>query len=129
MSTTSLHASGRLDATLSRSTNLTATHRLLMTQGRRTVARARWEMRRAANLRDAAPSDARPMYRVEHWLNHRVTDLGVLDGASGHHAALAPFTSFLRLRGRVEGEVVLIEAASNRVVARRAVAPAGRRVA
>ena len=58
-----------------------------------------------------------------------LADLGPLDGAFQHHATLTPFASALRLNGVTEGEVVLLEVSSGRVVARRAVVSPGQRAA
>ncbi len=122
MSATRSQPANRLDAALIGTAALAGTNRMLMRQARRTVARCRWEMRRAARLRASAPPSPRPLYRVEHRMDRLVVDLGVIEDVFQHHAPLAPFTSFLRLSGRVGGEVVLIEATSDRVVARRVVA-------
>ena len=97
---------------------------------RRSVARATWTQRRAVTLQAAKSSACLPAYRVEHWLDQRaVADLGPLDGAFQHHSTLTPFASALRLNGVTEGEVVLLEIASGRVVARRAVTRPGQRTA
>ena len=48
-------------------------------------------------------------------------------GAPIHHQSLVPWAIHLRLHGRVGGELVLVDEASGRVMARRAVrAPATR---
>ena len=119
----------RRNAVWMRATARVATQGRMMTQTRQAAARSRWEMRRASCLRAASVTDPRPTYRVEHRTDHLVADLGPLEDACPHHAALAPFTSFLRLSGAVEGEVVLIDIASGRVVARRALVPLVQRAA
>ncbi len=123
MSATQPQPADRSESTLSHATALAATHGLLMTQARRTVARDSWEMHRTANRRAASPSVPRPMSRVEHRMDHPVADLGAFDGASRHHAALASFTASLCQSRRTEGEVMLIDTASGCVVAGRTVAP------
>ena len=62
-------------------------------------------------------------YRVEHRAAGTVRVLGELRDVPAHHATLAPFVSTI-LRAGGNGEVVLIEAATGAVVARRKVAPA-----
>jgi hypothetical protein len=58
-------------------------------------------------------------YRVELRAGGRAEELGVLGPATfAHHASLTPFVSRLRLDGRADGEVVLVERATGRVVAR-----------
>jgi hypothetical protein len=63
-------------------------------------------------------------YRVEHHAGGEIASLGMLADVPPHHATLAPFVSALLLRG-AEGEVVLVEEASGRPVARRRVRPFG----
>ena len=97
---------------------------------RRSVARAAWTRRRALALQAERSSAGLPAYRVQHWLDQRlVAELGSLDEAFQHHASLTPFASALRLNGVTEGEVVLLEVDSGRVVARRVVVSPGQRAA
>ncbi len=122
MSATPFQSADHRDAALIVAAVSGVSHWMLMNQGRRSVARARWEMRRVADSRAAVPTQRGPTYQVEHRTDRCLADLGVLDDPFRHHAALAPFASFLGLSGRVGGEVVLIKATSARVVARRVVA-------
>jgi len=67
---------------------------------------------------------AREGYRVELRAGDRIDELGVLDAATAaHFTSLTPFVSRLRLEGRDAGEVVLVERATGRVVARQRLAP------
>ncbi len=63
--------------------------------------------------------DSDRVYRVEHRTGGRVSTLGRLDGCPRHHATLVPYASQLRLAGRADGELVLVEDATDHVVARR----------
>lgn len=68
----------------------------------------------------SAPDAAR--FRVEHREGGASRPLGELAGVPAHHATLAPFVSaLLREDPDADGEVVLVEVASQRVVARRRV--------
>jgi hypothetical protein len=61
-------------------------------------------------------------YRVEHRAHGVVAPLGNLEDVPIHHATLDPFVSFLLYRGHA-GQVVLIDAVTDIVVARRKVLP------
>lgn len=92
--------------------------------------RRRWARHRVRVLQTAAATTSGLSYRVEHRVGRQVVaNLGWLHGASGHHATLSPFVSALRLSGVTEGKVVLLEAESGEVVARRSVTPVGERAA
>lgn len=58
-------------------------------------------------------------WRVEHRCGAETAVLGYLDYAFAHHAELTPFVGHLRLAGRELGEVVLVDEATEVVVARR----------
>ena len=64
-------------------------------------------------------ADPDRVYRVEHRTGGRVSTLGRLDGCPRHHATLVPYASQLRLAGRADGELVLVEDATGHVAARR----------
>ena len=67
---------------------------------------------------------SRTEYRVEHRGTHGgvLAMLGVASpGSPAHHQSLAPFAAHLRLAGRGEGVLVLIDAVTGAVVARRRV--------
>ena len=63
-----------------------------------------------------------PRYRVEHHAGGAVALLGSLEGVSAHHTTLDPFVSVLLRRGQA-GRVVLVDTATDAVVARRQVRP------
>ena len=90
--------------------------------GLRAPAPARRPGRAGGGPRGEHPVMAR--YRVEHRGPHGGV-LGVLGapspGAPAHHRTLAPFAAHLRLAGRGEGHLALVEARTGAVVARRRV--------
>ena len=61
-------------------------------------------------------------YRVEYRAEGTVRVLGELRDVPAHHATLTPFVSPL-LRGGAEGQLLLVDVATNAVVARRTVQP------
>ena len=61
-------------------------------------------------------------FRVEHRARGAVAHLGCLEDVPVHHATLVPFVSFLLHRGQA-GQVVLVDAVTDTVVARRNVVP------
>lgn len=74
---------------------------------------------------DRQPAPGAPVrYRVEHREGGVSRSLGELVGVPPHHATLVPYVTALLLAGEA-GEVVLIDEASRRVVARRRVRPSG----
>jgi hypothetical protein len=62
------------------------------------------------------------LYRVEHHEAGMVRSLGALPGVAPHYRTLDPFVSALLRDGRA-GEVLLVEVATGRTVARRRVHP------
>jgi hypothetical protein len=67
-------------------------------------------------------------YRVEHHAGDQVRALDRIPDVYAHHSTLTPFRSRLLLAGIGEGELVLIEEATGRTVARRPVRPQRRSV-
>jgi hypothetical protein len=58
-------------------------------------------------------------YRVELRVGDQIEELGALDASAyPHFTSLTPFVSRLRLEGRANGEVVLVDRVTGRVVAR-----------
>jgi hypothetical protein len=68
-------------------------------------------------------------YRVEHHSGEQIRTLGRIADVAAHHSTLTPFLSRLLLAGVRDGELVLIEEATGRPVARRPVRPPRRRTA
>jgi hypothetical protein len=66
-------------------------------------------------------------YRVEHRHGDQVRSFGRISNVYPHFSTLTPFLSRLLLTGVRRGELLLIEEATGRTVARRAVRPQHRR--
>jgi hypothetical protein len=68
-------------------------------------------------------TEGRRWYRVVYRDGAWARDLGRLPDAAPHRATLDPFLSRLRLDGVAHGELVLVDEATGRIVARRPLRP------
>ena len=68
-----------------------------------------------------------PGYRVEHRLGDAACLVGYVPSGPAHHATLTPFIPSVLTTISEEGELVLIDEATDRVVARRSLRPDRRR--